>query len=341
MEKLPFRDSFSSPFTPEERKAIEAIHTAIRDSGHVNAAEVCASIVRRVNCLEHLGWVLADYPSPSTQERLGGRQRGLDTLVDRLSRSTVANFDFLVPTRALVGRTLDMAGANFYRLLQHVCRDFLTGDLARDLRAQASKWLRVCLYTMLAETVLTTIATDEPLERPVRCEAVLALAQIWDRRLTYRVSEFFPVLGAAWEARRRIHVVGGTLAGTHEIFELFRKGCDPEFVGYFTRPDPSADEMEAFREFLFAASAEDLDRLARTLATTAGGSIALPDQMASAEDDATVFYEFFYRRHLLAASRRLSNQPGPKRTAEGYVMIHYLRESVRRTGGDGGSTTPC
>ncbi len=340
MKKLPFHDGSSSPFTPDERKTIEDIYKAIRDSRHAGASEVCAAIAQKVNCLEHLGRVLAHYPSPAAQERLGGRQRGLDTLVDRLSRSTIANFDFLVPTRALVGRTLDMAETNFYRLLQHVCQDLLTGERARELREQASKWLRVCLYTMLAETVLTTIAADEQVERPVRCEAVLALAQIWDRRLTYRVSDFFPMLGAAWEARRRIDVVGGTLAGTHEIFELFRKGCDPEFVGYFTRPDPSADEVEAFREFLFAASAEDLDRMAQTLATTAGGSIALPDHMATAVDDATVFYEFFYRRHLLATARRLSNHPGPKRTAEGYVMIHYLRQSMRPSDGNSSPTTP-
>lgn len=340
MKKLRFHDSSNSPFTPDERITIEDIYKAIRDSKHVNAPEVCAAIVQKVNCLEQLGRVMADYPSPSAQEHLGGRHRGLDTLVDRLSRSTIANFDFLVPTRALVGRTLDMAETNFYRLLQHVCQDLLTGEAAQELREQASKWLRACLYTMLAETVLTTIAADEHLDRVVRREAVLALAQIWDRRLTYRVSEFFPILDAAWEARRRIQVVGGTLAGTHEIFGLFREGCDPEFVDYFTRPDPSTEEIEAFREFLFAASAEDLDRLGQTLATTAGGSITLPDRVSTAVDEATVFYEFFYRRHLLATARRLSNHPGPKRTAEGYVMIHYLRESMRESNGNGASIMP-
>jgi hypothetical protein len=340
MTELPFRGRSSSPFSPEERETIERVYQAIEDSNHANAANVCAAIVQQVSCLEQLGEVLAQYPSPAGQQRLGGRKRGLDTLVDALSRSNFANFDFLVPTRALVGRAVDRAEANFYRLLGHVCEDVLAGDQGKDLREQASKRLRVCLYTMLAEVVLTTIAADEHLDREVRCESVLALAQIWDRRLTYRVSDFFPVLDAAWEARRRIQVVGGTLAGTHEIFELFREGCDPDFVEYFTRPDPSADEVEAFREFLFASSAEDLGRLAETLANTAANSIALPDRMATAEDDATVFYEFFYRRHLLATARRLSNQPGPKRTAEGYVMLDYLRQSMARGNRNRAATRP-
>ena len=313
----------NSPFSPDERETIEAIHRLLAASEHPAAGEIRSAIEQQIDCLEHLGSVVARYPSPIGEQRLGRRHRGLDTLVDTLSRTNPANFEFQMPTQALLGRALDMAESNFYRLLRHACSEVVQGSQSRELREEASQRLRVCLYTKLTEEVLSSIASDDELERQVRSEAVLALAQIWDRRLTYRVSDFFPILDAAWEARRRTTVVGGTLAGTHEIMELFRAGCDPRFVDYFTRPDPSADEIEAFREFLFATSAEDLSRLADTMARTDVRAVSLPDAIASeVEEDPTTFYEFFRRRHVLAGARRLADQPGPKRTAEGYVMIH-------------------
>ena len=131
---------------------------------------------------------------------------------------------------------------------------------------------------------------------------------------------------ACWQARQRITVVGGTLAGTQEVFELFQNGCDPRFVEYFTRPDPSEDELEAFREFLFGISAEKLGRLEKRMIDNGTSSIALDHSDDPRYDDSTtVFYEFFRSRHLLATVRRMADLPGPKRTAEGYVMISYLR----------------
>ncbi len=318
----------NSPLSADEREIVEAICDEVRASNLPMAEEILLAIDQQIDSLNHLGDVLAEYPSPYGAQRLGRRERGLDTLVDALSRTNPANFEFHLPTRALLGRAVDMAETNFYRLLLHICADLLSGDRATSLREQASNKLRVCLYTKLTEEVLSAIASDDQLKHDVRREAVKALAQIWDRRLTYRVSDFFPILDAAWEARRRITVTGGTLAGTQEIFELFQEGCDPAFVDYFMRPNPTAGEIEAFREFLFATSVEILSRLRRQMTEEDVYSVSLPDTVHSAvREDPTLFYEFFRSRQLLANARRLSNLPGPKRTAEGYVMMHYLRKT--------------
>jgi hypothetical protein len=45
-------------------------------------------------------------------------------------------------------------------------------------------------------------------------------------------------------------------------------------------------------------------------------------------DPALAMFEFFLSRHLQAAARRQADLPGPKRTAEEYVMLHYLEQSV-------------
>ena len=325
MNEPPVRYGPHSPFDPQERETIERICNRVKNQAGTQAEELVMAIRRQMVCLEWLGQVLSEYPSPLASQTLGSRHRGLDTLVDSLSHTNPANFEFHVPTRALLGRALVMAESNFYRLLRHICGEIFAGPEGQALREEASERLHICLYTKLVEEVLSTIASDDTLDRDVRSKAVVALAQTWERRLNYRVRDFFPLLEATWEARQTVTVTGGTLSGTQEIFELFQAGCDPDFVGFFARPNPTEDELEAFREFLFGTSTEELDRLAHEMAAQGISSIRLHDANASSDRDAaTVFYEFFRSRHLLALGRRLANLPGPKRTAEGYVMIYYL-----------------
>ena len=315
----------NSPFSGEERAAIAAVYHEVKRSEHPQAARLAEDLLRQVKALDAFGDVLAQYPSPLEEQTLGRQRRGLDTLMDSLSRSTPSNFEFFLPTRALVGRGLDMAEVNFYRFLRHICEEVLDEKCARPLIEAATRCVCVCLYTKLAEEVLSDIASDPILSSSVRRKAVARLAQIWERRLTYRVREFFPLLEATWVARQQITVTGGTLMGTQELFELLQAGCDPRFVDCFARDDQSEDETEAFREFLFDSSAEKLNQLAQEMDEAGIHSVSLyKETMASQKDLARLFYEFFRSRHALAVARKLANLPGPKRTAEGYVMIHYL-----------------
>jgi hypothetical protein len=51
---------------------------------------------------------------------------------------------------------------------------------------------------------------------------------------------------------------------------------------------------------------------------------------APGADPAVVMFEFFLLRHLQAAARRAGDLPGPRRTAEEYVMLRFLEERVER-----------
>lgn len=315
----------NSPFDDEERAAIQRIYASVCASAKPDAPDFALAIARQIACLEWLGQVLSEYPSPLGEQTLGSRSRGLQTLVDTLSATDPASFEFFLPTRALLGRALVMAECNFYRLLRHVCAEALDEAEGADLREQAAERLRICLYTKLVEEVLSAIASDPDLANDVRSKAVVALAQIWERRLTYRVRDFFPILEATWQARMRFTAVGGTLSGTQEMFDLFIAGGDPRFVDYFTRPHPSPDEIEAFREFLLGATTEELDRLAKEMAQNGNYAVRIHDRAVAGEHDAaTIFYGFFRSRQLQATARRLAKVPGPQRTAEVYVMISYL-----------------
>lgn len=316
----------NGPFCPEERDTLDSIINALHQLRTPKSEQVLYTIASHFQRLEEFGELLSRFPSPVTRHRLGNREQSLPSLAEGLCRSNPANFEFRVPTRAIVGRSLDMAKSNFYRLLRYGCDEVLEGELRLKLREEAIVRLREVIYTKLVEEVLTDIVSGPEVERSVRLNAVYALIHIWDRRLTYRTKEFFPLLQATWDARQRVRVVGGSLMGAQELFALMREGCDPAFIDYFVRPDPAEDEVLAFREFLFGATAEQLDTL-QTQALPPNGELpSIPDYggFSKIDDPGTLLYEFFRSRFLLATARRLANLPGPKRTAEGYVMLGFL-----------------
>ena len=323
-------DSPHSPLTGEERETIEAIIQALVRSGSERSAQALAIVEEHLRRLEAFGELMSQFPSPIEHHRLGDRERSLASLADVLCHSNPANFEFKVPTRGLVGRALDMAESNFYRLLAHACSEVLIEPERSQLRGQAMDRLREVIYTKIVEEVLGDIVSDPTLNGFVRERAVYSLCQIWDTRLTYRTRQFFPLLRAAWEARQRILVRGGTLLGTDEMFALFREGCDPEFVEFFTRPDPDDDEVAAFREFLFGRTSEQLESLRSEMERRGDSCVSLTyPEVGSADDEGTRFYEFFRARFMQATARRLADHPGPKRTAEGYVMVAYLSSRGR------------
>ncbi|MBN2196085.1 MAG: hypothetical protein JW751_24930 [Polyangiaceae bacterium] len=332
---MPWRPEFgpNSPFSGEERTTCDDVVAALHRSERPEAAAVLETIAAHFQRLEAFGELLSQFPSPLMRHRLGSREQSLESLAEGLCQSTPANFEFRAPTRAIVGRALDMAELNFYRLLGYACDEVLVGEEGTRLRTATTRQLREVIYTKLVEEVLGDVVSDDSVLRTTRFRAVYGLAQIWERRLTYRTREFFPLLEASWEARNRVSVVGGTLLGTQEMFSLFREGCAPEFVEYFVRPEPTDDEVAAFREFLFGASAEELESLAQRMDRERRASLPLGNGCGrslslSGADAGTSLYEFFRVRFLKATARRLAGLPGPKRTAEGYVMIDFLARSA-------------
>ena len=332
------------PFDVEERAIIREVVEAVERHGHPHAPSLLARAREDIERLDQVGCALERYPSLFDEQALGSRRRGLDSLVEVLSRSNLSNFPMFLPTRALLGRNLVLAEVNFYRLLRIVCCDALPPETAGTLRAKVDRLLCACLYTRLAEEVLTHIASDGTVTRPTREKAVLALTHLW-QRAAYRIDGVFPVLQATWEARRRVPVTLGTLLGASEMFRLLQAGCDERFVDYLVS-DGSEEHAAALREFLFGATTEQLARIeARRLANNGLvdadecadiRTAADPDAMSG--DPALGMFEFFLSRHLQAAARRIAGLDGPKRTAEEYVLLRYLKERPARLNG---STTPA
>ncbi len=329
--------SFSplGPFDDGERQVIRVVYDALVRSPRRSAQALAAKVEESIGQLDRLGALLCSYPSFQEEEALGSRRRNLDSLVDMFAHVAPSSLEMSLPTRALVARTLVLAEVNFYRLLRWVCDEALEEEQVAALKPSVDAHLCHCLYTRLAELVLISIATDQDVERSIRNKAVLSLTQVWEQT-TYRVSDFFPVLEATWDARRHVPATLGTLMGTAEMFRLVEAGCDEAFVDYLVRPERTPDEEAAFREFLFGATTEDLRNIEARMASLGknaigkadvGGEARLTDACDPGRDPALALFDFFLSRHLLATARRSAGTPGPKRTAEEYVMLHFLERA--------------
>ncbi|MFZ8910206.1 MAG: copper homeostasis protein CutC, partial [Candidatus Nanopelagicales bacterium] len=69
-----------SPLRAEERELVLSVLEALE--GDAGSGDLTDAIVDQVERLELFGELLARYPSPLDEQRLGSRRRGLDTLVD-------------------------------------------------------------------------------------------------------------------------------------------------------------------------------------------------------------------------------------------------------------------
>jgi hypothetical protein len=332
-----------------ERATIRDLWLCAELGNHPGKPSMLISIATQVSRVAKVAEALESFPPVFQERTLGSRQRNLDTLVDHLAQSDDSNYEMYLPTRALVGRTLVMAELNLWRMLRYICREIQENHqqskhsdglaLALATQTRVDDWLHGCVYTLLAEEVLGAISRNPASHKELRTAAVDKLCSIWGNYLHWSVRDFFPLLQATWSARRRIRVSLGTLLGVSELMRLLQAGCDPEFVEYFTRPNPTLDEGLAFQEFLIGVPTEQIRSLEHlmkqegiTSMSREEAETALGIRQARPEDSTggVQAYRFFRERHLQAAARRLRDEPGPRRTAEEYVMIYFLENELSR-----------
>ena len=143
------------------------------------------------------------------------------------------------------------------------------------------------------------------------------------------------ILESAWHARNRITSDFGCLVGATELFRLVCEDCNPQVLEFFSRDDLSPDESAAFEEFLFNMTWEELGTLRKTMrdqgtaaVTPAWASKVLGRSIDalehSREIDPMALYRSYNRRQLAADFRLMAGAPGPRRTAEGYLMVALL-----------------
>ncbi len=325
--------------THDEKRLIRDITDSLKESRNPDAAHLDQAICESIARLSDLARVMNAYPSLLESQSLGQQRRDTASLIEALSNATLFTVDLLLPMRAAVGQVYVMARLNLFRLLHQVAQEALGGrkDFTAVEDAIGGR-ISQSIHNKVIESLLIAIVCDDVLGRAVRTKAATALTHLWEDRFSRHIEAFLPVLETTWEARRQTTVQLGTLMGVSEVFALMRAGGDFRFLDYFSRKTCPPEELQAFREFLFSVSTEELesmnDRMQVGEKTGAdirvGTTLSLPPTYLynhTATDFVTQLYLFFVKRHLEAHARRIRNLPGPKRTAEEYVMVYFLEQS--------------
>ena len=329
----------------DEKRLIRDITDSLKESRNPDAAHLDQAICESIARLSDLARVMNAYPSLLESQSLGQQRRDTTSLIEALSNATLFTVDMLLPMRAAIGQVYVMARLNLFRLLHQVAQEALGGrDDFTAVEDAIGGRISQSIHNKVIESLLIAIVCDDSLERAVRTKAATALTHLWEDRFSRRIEAFLPVLETTWEARRQTTVQLGTLMGVSEIFALMRAGGDIRFLDYFSRKTCPPEELQAFREFLFSVSTEELESLSNKMVKDQGRPASHPGVDTtlslsptylynhSATDFVTQLYLFFVKRHLEAHARRIRNLPGPKRTAEEYVMVYFLEQSCTMDG---------
>jgi hypothetical protein len=265
---------------------------------------------------------------------LGGEARDEQTLIDHLCSMDGLSGDLVLPLKATLSRTHLLTKINFLRGFVKATSALVDVPNAQKMAHELREELAQSIYTLLAEELFLALLRKPDVMRRTKQRAADQLINVWDDA-ALEIDDFAPLLESAWHARNRINTAYGTLLGATETFRLVTEDCSPEVLEFFGREGMSADESAAFEEFLFNMTSEELAKLRRAMqqqhvsaASPAWAADVLGRQIEdlehSHEIDPMALYRSYQRRQLAADFRMMSGAPGPRRTAEGYLMVYLL-----------------
>jgi hypothetical protein len=270
---------------------------------------------------------------PSIQRSFRGRKDvSSETLIELLCRLPDYDLDLHVPTKAVLGQAYLVAKINFFKGLGYALEGAgASGDLLDRVDVEAGQ----SIYTKLGEELFLSIVTDPHGSKAVKVRAARALFEIWENRLSAEIDDFAPVLESVWVARNQMRPVLGTLRGTHELLRMLASTQDHRFLDHFTENDVSDEEVQAFEEFLFGISHEEIQKLRAHLEEKAAAAVSQEDARGilgrNKESWVPVggpqaLYSSYKKRKVKSNYRVLTNIDGPKKTAEEYVMTSFLEK---------------
>jgi hypothetical protein len=265
---------------------------------------------------------------------LGGEARDEGTLIEHLCALDGLSGDLALPLKATLSRTHLLTKINFLRGFVKATAALGDTPQAAKMTHELREEVAQSIYTLLAEELFLALLRKPDISRRIKQRAADQLITIWDDA-ALEIDDFAPLLESAWHARNRINTAYGTLLGATETFRLITEDCSPEVLEFFGRDGMSADESAAFEEFLFNMTSEELATLRRAMqqqhvsaASPAWAAEVLGRQIEDLEHrheiDPMALYRSYQRRQLAADFRGMSAAPGPRRTAEGYLMVYLL-----------------
>jgi len=325
-----------SPLAPEDcfffdeaERALVFSAVAVIAESHPGEGTLLAANLTR---LAHTAMAIRDSPPIASSLPARGSRSAFssESLLDLMCRVPDYDFDLHIPTKAVLGQAFLVAKINFFKALGYALE--AAGASRDDIDAEIGQ----SIYSKLAEELFISIVSDPAALSAVKRAAARSLFRIWEDRLSVEIDDFAPFLESVWQARDRLRPVLGTMRGTHEMFRLMKDARDARVLDYFTEDVPT-EQLQAFEEFLFGISHEEIERLrahleeqSLTVVSTDEACRLLGRRKESWVPTAgpQAFYSSYKKRRVRAAYRQLTGSEGPQKTAEEYVMTAFLLRGV-------------
>jgi hypothetical protein len=278
------------------------------------------------------------YPSLKERRQLGTRVRSLESLMQSLIDLGEHALEWALPTKAVLSRTFAIAKVNFFTSLYYCVEPCRPPEAREQLLKDISAAIEEAVYTRLAEELYTAFVTSRVTSAEVKRLAAQNLVALWEGRLRFATDRFCPLLRSAWSARTRAPRAFGTMMGASEIFSLLFADCPPEFVDWFVHHAGKSEQVQAFEEFLFDLPYENLERVRLRMAEDRRNIVG-PDeverylgfrtgQLRPLLGDPKALYSSYRRRRVKAQYRTSMGAPGPKRTAEAFLLEALLLDEA-------------
>jgi hypothetical protein len=310
-----------------EKRLVETALAAVAGTEH--AQPLGANLERLRGTAE----LIRSSPSLAHSWHASGRRNfSGESLIQQLVRVPDYDLDLNIPTKAVLGQAYVIAKINFLKALSYALESV---DSPVSLSQEIERELAQAIYTKLAEELFISIVTDASAPDNVKAGAARFLFRIWEERLLIEVDDFAPLLESAWQARSKMLPVLGTMLGTHEVFRLFSEAQDRRFLDYFGGDEADDEQLLAFEEFLFGLAHEEIVKLREHMREEGKTCVSLeqarellgrakPSWMPQ-KSGAQALYTSYKKRRVKALYRQLTGVTGPKKTAEEYVMMAFLR----------------
>lgn len=300
-------------------------------------ADVLSRLMSQLADLNNQVWAT---PSLRESQTLGGITRDADTLVEHLRHIDGLLGDLDLPVKATLQRTFLLAKIQFLRAFVKATTALCDqAPQLAPLNVQLREELAQSLYTLMAEELFLALLRKPSVADSTKGRAAEQLIAIWDNA-TLEIDDFCPLLESTWHARNRITAGLGSLLGATEYFRLVAEDCSPQFLDFFCRDEVSESENQAFTEFLFGLTWEEISTLREEMKRQGLDSVSEEwatrilgrdiehecDDDDQDQIDPVSLYRSYQRRQLAADFRIVADRPGPRRTAEAYLMIYLLEQ---------------
>jgi len=322
------------PFTSEEFSLIMDVVDLL---SHTPGQESLVSrICRKWNRILRFHALVLEMPAVDRARLVGGDP--LDIEIDILGFAHLSDFDLRLPGRTIIGKALIDLEISFWGYVGASVENRIPDP---DDRAGLLRSIEHCLcgriYNRMTAELLASVVSSPQVAEKHRRDAARFLLTLWEDAAIQALQNFAPLLESIWEARRKVRVTIGTLMGISEITSLLSLGATPHFVEYFAANFEEVEITEAFQEFLFGTSYEELlektqERERIGLASMAGldlDATGLPrGAMDSIQERSLGIYRFFKKRIQEARSRRVTGAAGPKRIAEEFLLLYFIEHQL-------------